>query len=167
MDLPAMRCHLGSVGGWPALALSWALLATGCGDQDAPYQFEVHPVSGTVKHQGKPLGGAIVRFHPKDPALVTVPEGREGPPVMLTTTTNPDGTFTMSTYLADDGIPAGDYNVTVVIGPEGESSVENGDGPLRTPTRSVPGKRYRDPATSPLTARVKPGEVNRFAFEVN
>lgn len=156
-----MRCRLVS-----AITLFWTLLAAGCGDRDTPYHFDVHPVSGTVQHQGKPLGGAIVRFHPKDPALVTVPAGLEGPPVMLTTTTRPDGTFTMSTYLADDGIPAGDYSVTVAVGLEEESSVENSDGPSPIPKRSTPGKRYRNPATSPLTASVKPGETHHFAFEV-
>lgn len=142
------------------------LIAAGCGGRDAEYRFDVHPVSGTVQYQGKPLPGAIVRFHAKDPAKVTVPAGQEGPPVMLTTETNPDGTFTMSTYVADDGIPAGDYTVTVAIGLQEETSVEDSDGPQRAPRKPAPGRQYRDPATSPLTATVKPGEPNRFAFEL-
>ena len=146
-----------------ALAL---LVSAGCGRRATEYRFEVHPVSGTVQYGGKPLPGAIVRFHPKDPAAVTVPADQEGPPVLLTTETNPDGTFTMSTYEADDGIPAGDYTVTVAVGLKDETSVEDSDGPQRAPRKPAPGRRYRDPATSPLTATVKPGEANRFAFEL-
>jgi hypothetical protein len=143
------------------------LLAAGCGRRATEYRFDVHPASGTVQYGGKPLPGAIVRFHPKDPAKVTVPAGQEGPPVMLTTETNPDGTFAMSTYVADDGIPAGDYTVTVALGLKEEPSVEDGDGPQRPQRKAAgPDRRYRSPETSPLTATVKPGEANRFAFEL-
>jgi hypothetical protein len=149
------------------VALLVLLTVAGCGGRETGYRFDVHPVSGTVQLGGKPLPGAIVRFHAKDPAKVTVPAGQEGPPVMLTTETNPDGTFAMSTYLADDGIPAGDYTVTVAVGlAADEPSVEDGDGPRRAPRRAAPAARYRSPETSPLTATVKPGEANRFAFEL-
>lgn len=171
-----MRCRVISAGGWAAVLVSWTLLGAGCGRGPKEFRFAVHPASGTVTFKGKPLGGAIVRFHPGDPSKVTVPEGEEGPPVLLTTETNPDGTFSMSTYLADDGIPAGDYTVTVAVGlgggggDEEEVSVEDGDGPAvpaPAPKRSGPDKRYRDAATSPLKASVKADQANTFTFELD
>jgi len=143
------------------LALA-ALIMPGCGE-DEGHRFPVHPTGGKVTLGGKPVAKAIVRFHPTDPATVKIPDGKQGLPVVLTTETDADGAFTLSTYLADDGIPAGDYKVTVAIGLN-ESDVENGDGApsSRAPTVA---NIYRDPASTPLKATVKPGE-NRFDFPV-
>lgn len=138
-----------------------ALAAAGCGG-DGGYRFPVHPAAGKVMRGGKPVPKAIVRFHPTDPATVKIPDGQEGPPVVLTTETDEDGAFVMSTYLADDGIPAGDYVVTVQIGLDAPD-VENADV---MPNRNLPlvAKLYRKPDTSPLKATVKPGD-NQFVFE--
>jgi hypothetical protein len=141
-----------------------ALTLAGCGDVEG-YRFEVHPADGRVLRDGAPVAGAYVRFHPDDPASVQVPEGEEGLTVMLTTQTDQDGRFAMSTYLADDGVPAGDYTVTVVADqdPAG-SDVENADGKVLAPPPRRPDP-YREPATSPLKATVAPGE-NHFVFEL-
>ena len=162
-----MRFRAVPIGGWLALALSWAVLGAGCSRAPKEFRFAVQPVSGTVTLQGKPLSGAIVRFHASDPSKVTVPEGKEGPPVLLTTETNADGHFSMSTYLADDGVPAGDYTVTVAVGLSEGTSVEDGDGPTaRASKRPKPDARFRDPSTSPLKVSVQPGQANTFTFDL-
>jgi hypothetical protein len=107
-----------------------------------------------------------VRFHPTDPATVKIPDGKEGMPVVLTTETEEDGKFALSTYLADDGVPAGDYSVTVAVSPAG-SDLENSDGQPEKARRlaAAPARTYRDPSTTPLKAVVRPGE-NHFQFEL-
>jgi hypothetical protein len=77
-------------------------LATGCGgDGRKP----VFPVEGQVLWKGKPPVGAQIVFHPV---------GQTGPDAL-----NPagqvdsQGKFTLTTYKANDGAPAGDYQVTI------------------------------------------------------
>ena len=137
----------------------------GCGGQEKGFRFAVHPADGTVKAGGKPVPRAIVRFHPVDPSKVEIPPGQTGPAVMLTTETDAEGAFVMSTYLADDGVPAGDYKVTVAQG-AADVDVENADGPVRRPSRPASSLAYRDPEKTPLKATVRAGEVNHFDFEV-
>ena len=150
----------------PGLLALTALAVSACGGGDEGYRFEVHPADGKVIQQGKPVPKAFVRFHPTDPKTVAIPEGKTGPPVLLTTETDAEGKFSLSTYVADDGVPAGDYKVTVAIG-LAEADVENADVKrgAATPKTLAVGKIYRDPATTPLKATVKPGE-NHFTFEL-
>jgi hypothetical protein len=163
-----------------------ALAAFGCGD-DLGYQFPVHPASGQVSWKGGPVKGAMVRFHPVDPQALQPPKGEEGPPVALATETEADGSFTMSTYFADDGVPAGEYVVTVTplreVGdgaadpevdptvPQEDTEVHPDDLAPAARRKAAPkptfAKLYRDPAASPLRATVKPGEENRFTFELD
>jgi len=165
-------------------AIAVALAATGCGD-DLGYRFPVHPASGRVSWKGGPVKGALVRFHPVDPRALQPPKGQEGPPVSLTTETGDDGTFVMSTYFADDGVPAGDYVVTVTplreaagAAPEADPAVAPEDAgphpddlspaqrrkPAAKPTFS---KAYRDPSASPLRATVGPDGANDFTFDLD
>ena len=149
-----------------ALLAVVALAFAGCGD-DWGQRLPVHPADGkVVAADGSPVPKAIVRFHPKDPAAIKPPEGEEGPPILLTTETDDEGHFALSSYLANDGVPAGDYSVTVRVKTR-EEDVENGDGrpgqDARNPTDSE--KLYANPATTPLAATVKPGE-NHFVFEM-
>ncbi len=152
----------------------WLLLATGvlpgCGG-DGVYRFPVHPTDGIVTRAGKPLPHAYVRFHPVDPDLLKPPAGVEAPTVMLTTETDEAGKFVMSTYLADDGIPAGEYTVTVVApGTDVEADVENSDGKPAPKAKglAVPAalKKYSEPATSPFKATVQAGSPNHLSFEL-
>lgn len=145
---------------WLPVLFGWIL--SGCGES-AGYRFAVQPTSGEVVYKGKPVAKAIVRFHPTDPKVVTPPEGQEGPPVMLTCETDEQGKFVMSTYVADDGIPAGDYVVTVVMG-LADADIEGGDGKTSARDKEA-GKIYREKSTTPLKATVKPGE-NRFTFQM-
>ncbi len=158
-----MLRHLATLAATTLLPLAIA----GCGGaSDNDYRFPVHRTEGKVTYKGAPVAKAVVRFHPETPDLLKMPEGKTGPAVMLTTETTPEGAFTMSTYLGDDGIPAGDYIVTVAQGPDPESDVENSDGKTPPARKAVgPPRRYRDAASSPLRAKVKDGE-NRFEFNL-
>jgi hypothetical protein len=149
------------------LIAAFALAVPACGGDAEGYRFAVHPADGKVVRNGEPVPGAIVRLHPVDPAAVKIPDGREGPPIMLTTETDDSGQFVFSTYLADDGVPAGDYVVTVTPARAFED-VENSDGRRGAAPRRESGqdKIYRDPATTPLRATVKPGE-NHYVFELD
>lgn len=143
-----------------------ALAISGCGG-DEGYRFTVYPTAGKVTRKGQPVPKAMIRFHPVNPDLVKVPDGKPGSPPSLTTETEADGSFIVSSYYADDGMPAGDYVVTVAAG-QPESDVENSDGlpPKRSPANAKNADPYRDAKTSPLKATVKPGD-NRFTFELN
>jgi hypothetical protein len=67
-----------------------------------------------------------------------------------------DGTFTLTTYEAGDGAPAGEYQVTV------EWWLASGKpGDDRPPANRLPA-RYARAETSKLTARIEPG-TNRLA----
>jgi serine/threonine-protein phosphatase CPPED1 len=107
----------------------------------------VYPVRGTLVLDGCPVPGAMVMFyHPgRDKKLTHVGDG----------VTEADGSFTLSTYGAFDGAPAGDYVVTV-------TPFDPPAGPSKTPTLPA---AYKLPGTSPLKAHVEAGE-NRLTFEL-
>jgi hypothetical protein len=79
------------------------LLLAGCGSGRAP----VFPVHGRVLDaRGKPAVGAMVVFQPADDRSTAFPK-----PVARV---EEDGTFSLTTYSADDGAPAGEYAVTII-----------------------------------------------------
>lgn len=65
----------------------------------------VYAVSGTLTHQGKSMGGAIVTFHPLNPT------GKFPPAPSAKADEN--GAYKLTTYDTADGAPAGEYRVTV------------------------------------------------------
>jgi hypothetical protein len=104
------------------------------------YRRPTQPVRGQVLYEGIPVPGAYVVFQG------TV---KERPP-RADAFTRSDGTFTLSTYEADDGAPAGEYNVTVVwrkpfYEPSGKP------GPNHLPDK------YAKADTTPLKFEVKSG----------
>ena len=129
----------------------------GCGSDESRTQ--TYPVSGTIAREGKPAADVLVRFHPAKPSpeLTT-----------LTTRTDTSGHYSLSTYLANDGAPAGDYVVSVLLnlppevdeGGDTESSLKT--RPIPLPTHLVP---FTNPTTSPLRASVKPDD-NTFDFDL-
>lgn len=75
---------------------------SGCGPAPPP-RVPVHPVRGELHIGGKPAVGAVVVFHPvADPAA---------PPPRATVAA--DGSFRPQFYEDADGIPAGEYALTV------------------------------------------------------
>lgn len=151
-----------------ASAAIMAVALSGCGN-DEGYRLPVHPTSGTVTQGGQPFKRAIVRFHPVDPKIVELPSGETGPPLVLTTETDENGHYVMSSYLQGDGIPAGDYKITVrpvSSIPTQHVDVESSGGDLEDDTRAAgksipkadPPGPYASPTTTTLKATIKDGE---------
>jgi hypothetical protein len=110
-----------------------------------------HPVRGVVLLDGCPLAGAQVVFHSVN--LETKRTTHAGDALI-----EPDGTFVLSTYKANDGAPAGDYVVTVT----NAGLLEGGTVP--TTKHPIPAA-YEKPGTAPLRVAVKAGK-NQFTFEL-
>jgi hypothetical protein len=121
-----------------------AVLA-GCGSSQDPNQLPVYPVKGQLAFRGKPAAGAFVVLHPKAATNIKVvpPRGQ----------VREDGTFSLTTYSANDGAPAGEYKVTVEL----HGIVKQANGDFSRGPNLVP-KQYSNPKTSPLTVQIAEGE---------
>jgi hypothetical protein len=117
-------------------------------------QIPVHPVSGRVTLDGKPLVDAQISFRPANgPEAFGVLDG--------------DGRYTLSTRAAGDGAVAGKHAVTLSPLTEGLILTPDADPRLPAPTPGampVPAK-YLQAETSGLEATVVPGE-NVFDFDL-
>ena len=149
----------------PACFSVWALscaVLTGCGS-DYPATAEVE---GRVTYAGKPLSGGRILFWP--------PKGR---PAMAEI--GPDGTYSLTTFLSEDGALLGEHRVTIKA-TRVRFDEARGDIPRRSPaeaTESPPRasgrafvewlvpQRYERPESSPLTATVQPGK-NTIDFDL-
>lgn len=114
--------------------------SSGCGkEKPKPY-----PVSGQVSYRKVPLKEAVVTFHPK-------PGQPPGHPISATT--DAEGKFQLTTTTANDGAPAGEYMVTIVL----REKRRDGDEEVRNGKNLLPDK-YADPEKSGITVVVKPQE---------
>ena len=119
-----------------------ALSLPGCGGQPRE-RLPVHPVAGQITLRGRPLANAFVVLHPKgsaDPRAITA-RGQ----------TDRSGRFQATTYVANDGAPAGEYAVTVVfhqLEKQGESFV---------PGRNILSPKIASPASTDISIRVAEG----------
>jgi hypothetical protein len=110
-----------------------------------------HPVLGKVYFDGVPIPGAQINLVvPKDAEV-------KGRPAYATVAA--DGSFLLSTYQANDGAVAGDYQVTVVWQPGRSISTGQRDPNL------LPAK-YASAEKSGLTATIRPGE-NKLLLELH
>jgi hypothetical protein len=124
------------------LALAALLVAvSGCGRSN---RLPAFPVRGQVLYQGRPAGEALVIFHP----VATAPEFAD---VRPTARVAADGSFTLTTYQANDGAPAGEYDVTIDWR-EHTAPVEGAP-----PGRSLLPSRYANRQLSKLHAQIKQG----------
>lgn len=125
------------------IALLWLACLTlgGCGSRLPSDAQPVYPVRGTATFQGQPMRGAIVTFHAVNSRLTA-----RGAADL-------SGAFTLTTYLADDGAPAGDYTVTIYW-PADFSPHENDPDPPLAPDQLK--LAYVDARTTTLRASVKP-----------
>jgi hypothetical protein len=79
------------------------LVVLGCGKADE--RRPVFAVSGAVTYNGEPMAGAMISLHPL---------GDPDPRALRShATADKDGRFKLSTYLSEDGAPAGEYAVTI------------------------------------------------------
>ena len=114
--------------------LALALLLTGCGKSD---RLPVYSVTGSVTAKSKPAAGVQVSFYGTDDHLKTATAP------FPQAVTESDGSFTLTSYEANDGAPAGNYVVTLVW-PSNESedpeiqddSVDRLRGKFATPEKS-------------------------------
>jgi len=122
-----------------------AFLCNGC-DRSGGV-IPVFPVSGKVFVGDVPAAQAHIAFHPLDAHDPRVVE--------------PDGTFRLSTRRAYDGIPAGEYAVTVVW----PSTSKKQDGKNAGP--DLLEGRYARVESTPLHAHIveKPNELEPFQLK--
>jgi hypothetical protein len=126
------------------LLVVFALSVASCGG--GPKRKPTYPTEGKLLINGQPAGGVAVFFYSADP--------NETEPTRPFATTRPDGTFTVTTSAENDGAPAGEYVVTLLYEPL--------DSPLSRPKGKPPtfDKKYSNPATSPLRAKVEGKPMN-------
>jgi hypothetical protein len=116
--------------------------AAGCGRSDT---VRVHPVAGRIEVNDRPAGNVHIAFLPLDCSSSSVSSG----------VSRPDGTFTLTTFKAGDGAPAGEYVVTVFWQNEAMPLDE-----CLCPDRAAHDRLYGlygDARTSELRATVQPG----------
>jgi hypothetical protein len=132
----------------PATILVFAALACSSSTNKGEDRKPVYPVRGQVFFDKKPAAGAFLLFVPvNEPAEPKDPRPRAY--------VNAEGKFSLSTYDAEDGAPAGDYIVLVTW--EGGTTPDGREEP--------PDKlhgRYSDPKQPKLNATVKP-EANELS----
>jgi hypothetical protein len=110
----------------------------------------VQRAGGKVFLQGKPVAGAYIAF--------VTPEGTKDR-IHADAISEPDGSYRLSTYGPFDGIPVGEYDVTV-IQPKPFYDDSGRFGPNQLPAR------FADAKTSGLKVIIKPGTNNlNFNFE--
>jgi hypothetical protein len=150
----AWRCaRSGTVAG---LGLATLL---GCGEDDGIGTR--YPVSGTVMYNGEPLKSGTVNF---------TPDGAEGRPAAGDIAS--DGSYRVTTLTRGDGMLPGKYKVAIQANYTDMTKVVDNPGGLyrsdlkrKAPQIKVAPEKYASPATSDLTAEIKP-ESNTLNFEL-
>jgi hypothetical protein len=130
--------------------VSFAVIAAvlcGCSDPRGP---KAYPAKGVVLVNGQPAGGAeITLYHTSDFGTDKT--------ILPTAMSANDGSFTLSTYDANDGAPAGDYQVRVTW-PAYHGRVP---GPDRLQ------EKFSNPFKSGLTVHVDAKATQIPALEIN
>jgi hypothetical protein len=125
----------------------------GCSRTSAiPGEVPVYPVKGQITLEGRPTPGAFVTFHPTS--------GEKTHAVLPSGWVDKDGKFSLTTYRASDGAPAGEYVVTV----QWQQLVGVGDTARLGP--SLVPRRYSNPQTSDLRFRVAQGATEPAALQL-
>lgn len=116
------------------IAMALITASCGCGAPPAAPSLPTFTVTGKVYLNQKPLVKALVVLHPMNPPA--------GSTYRCYANTSADGSFSLSTFVPNDGAPVGQYRVTVQMQDEDA-------GPVRVPLR------YGHPDTSGIKAEVK------------
>lgn len=129
-------------------------LFVGC-TQKAAKQVPVYQTRGMVYLDGEPLSGATLMFHSE--TEINGPDGRPIP--VPGAMTKDDGSFVASTYLHGDGLPVGDYLVTI--------SCENRQAkPVRDEYPELLPPQYQNPAKSGLVVSITQGRNELDVMEL-
>jgi hypothetical protein len=123
------------------LCLCACLCLTSCGG--AAYDHKTYLTSGQVLVNGQPAEKVEVGFHPQG--------DMDGKPFFPVAVTDGEGKFFMTTYIADDGAPVGDYQVELTWP---TYIRKTGNGPDRL------GGKFAKGATSGLKAHVDAVNIN-------
>jgi predicted phosphodiesterase len=107
------------------------------------------PASGQVLLDGQPLGGVTVTFYKQIAATATAAARTQ---YVADAVTGADGKFVPSTTKAFDGLPEGEYAVTLFKSASGKYY----SGEVKE--KSQLPEKYADAKTSPLKVTFKPGE---------
>ena len=123
------------------------LIAVGCGTRGGPPRNSTHKVTGTVIVDGQPpMSSVQLTCHPT-----------QGMNTKFPATTNaisdPDGKFAFSTYESGDGVPPGEYIVTIAWREFNPVQMSFG-GPDRL------NGRYSDPAKSEIKLTVTDSPID-------
>ncbi|MEZ6095945.1 MAG: hypothetical protein R3C03_17225 [Pirellulaceae bacterium] len=130
------------------LLLSYVLFTCGCRD-GRPI---VYPVLGIVTMRGKPVADARVMFHAES--------GEDAlRPIAIT---NSEGEFEMTTSNLNDGVPEGNFVITV----ERRAWIDEGDERVRRGEHELP-VQFSSYETSPLQACVVPGKNERLELKLD
>jgi hypothetical protein len=105
---------------------------------------KTHPCTGKVTLEGKPVPNATVVFYSYNKRTKKYARVADA-------LAESDGTYVLSTYTAFDGVPAGEYSVTVT---RHEPQFDE----TGKPTPNLLPDRYARPQTSPLKARAEAGK---------
>lgn len=111
------------------LAVSALLCVGGCAEPGQAARTQTYPVTGTLRVNGAPAAGAMVKFLVRDGA------GR-----MPAAIVREDGSFAASSYASEDGAPAGEYHLLVLWmapPPEGGLPVDRLQGRFADPNDPV------------------------------
>lgn len=112
------------------IVLCLLMTAVGCGS--ASIQQPTYPASGVVTLDGKPVKNALVVLHAIDKSKFKWDEVPQG-------TTDEQGRFSLFTYAADDGAPAGEYKVGIAVmgaaEEDGSDQVKHERLSVKIPTR--------------------------------
>ena len=120
------------------------ILCAICGSCDkSDNRKATYPVTGVVRVDGQPVGQLAI-------SCVSATGLDKANPTVSAAFTDKEGAFKISTYEKGDGVPVGDYVLTVIWGQMNLLSMQYG-GPDK-----LKGK-YADPATSTIKFTVKEG----------
>jgi len=135
-------------------------ISAGCADSSKPATVSA---KGSVTYKKtKPAAGALIVFHPSDPALEKKIGGKPF------ATVKEDGTYVLTSYAEGDGAPEGEYGVTIqwqAKAKEGKLSLgsEGGGGGASLINQA----KYGNPQQPFQKVTVKKGDNNEFTFDVD
>jgi hypothetical protein len=136
-------------GGWRGIVACASLVLGGCSTAAVPKDaVPVFPVRGALTYQQRPMNGAVITFHAKDPRLTARATAAES------------GEYALTTYYASDGAAPEEYVVTIHWPQENSRPTPGDPDPPLPPDRLK--RAYADVGTTKLraTVRAQPNTIN-------
>lgn len=131
------------------------LALVGCGSSSKD-RLPLHKAAAKVTLNSEPLEGVSIVFHSVPP--LKAPSGKSIPAPGAES--GFDGGFQVTTYRVGDGIPEGEYVVTL-------SCEDRSAEPVRDEYPELLPSQYQDPAKSGIKVSIRAGQNNLKAFELH